>query len=216
MSVDATTQAALEGQILNWRALIYADFDGDVLRVTTGLYDKTVSGSGDSELDGTYESVDHNAVQISSVKHDEGGSGTVTFAFSGLIVNNLDFLTLIGDRANWQGRVARLWFYCVDDDEDQVGEIIPYYTGYMDALSISGSPESQTVAVTIENYLASIAGASGKTYLMQDRYDSGDLSAAASISAANSLVGAGVGTGQGAGALPDEGAKKPKKNKSWA
>lgn len=216
MSVDATTQAALEGQILYWRALIYADFDGDVLRVTTGLYDKTVSGSGDGELDGTYESIDHNLVGISPVKHSEGGSDTVTFSFSGLIVNDSDFLTLIGDRANWQGRTARLWFYCVDEDETQVGEIIPYYTGYMDGLSIGGNPQGQTVAITIENYMASIAGASAKTYLMQDRYDSGDLSAAASISAANGLVGAGVSTGSGAGALPDEGGKKQKKNKSWA
>lgn len=212
MSVDATTQAALEGQTLYWRALIYADFDGDVLRVTTGLYDKTISGSGDAELDGTYESIDHNLVGVSPVKHDEGGSDTVTFSFSGLIVNNSDFLTLIGDRTNWQGRAARLWFYCVDEDETQVGQIIPYYTGYMDGLLISGDPEAQTVSITVENYLASIAGASGKTYLIQERFDSGDLSAAASISAANGLVGAGVSTS----ATPEEGGKKQKKNKQWA
>jgi hypothetical protein len=53
--VDATTQAALEATVVNWRVLIYADFVGDVLRGTSGLYNKTISGSGDSELDGTYE-----------------------------------------------------------------------------------------------------------------------------------------------------------------
>lgn len=198
--VDATTQAALEATVVNWRVLIYADFVGDVLRGTTGLYDKAVSGSGDSELDGIYESFDHNLINVSPVKHNETGSDTVAISMSGLIVNNAAFLAIIGDKSKWHGRIARLWFYCVNENEGQVGSIIPYYTGYMNEVGISGNSESQTVTLTIENYLTSIAGAQNKTYLIQNIYDVGDLSGEAAVSAANGMAEAGnYGYGGGGG-----------------
>jgi hypothetical protein len=189
--VDATTQAALEAQIVNWRVLIYADFVGDVLRGTSGLYNKVISGSGDSELNGTYQSFSHDLINVSPVKHNESGSDTVSISMSGLLVNNAAFLAIIGDKAKWQGRTARLWFYCVDENESQVGSVIPYYTGYMNEVGISGSADSQTVTLTIENYLVSIAGAQNKTYLIQNIYDAGDLSGEAAISAANGMAEAG-------------------------
>ena len=189
--VDATTKAALEAQIVNWRVLIYADFVGDVLRGTSGLYDKVISGSSDTELNGTYEGFSHDLINVSPVKHNESGSDTVSISMSGLVVNNAGFLTIIGNKANWQGRTARLWFYCVDANETQVGSVIPYYTGYMNELGISGGPDSQTVTLTIENYLVSLAGAQNKTYLIQNIFDAGDLSAETSIAAANGMAQAG-------------------------
>jgi len=204
--VDATTQAALEATVVNWRVLIYADFVGDVLRGTSGLYDKTISGSGDAELDGTYDSFNHDLINVSTVKHNESGSDTVSISMSGLVVNNADFLAIIGDKSKWQGRIARLWFYCVNENEGQVGSIIPYYTGYMNEVSISGSAESQTVTLTIENYLTSIAGAQNKTYLIQNIYDAGDLSAETSIAAANGMAEAGnYGYGGGGAGENDNG-----------
>ena len=204
--VDATTQAALEATVVNWRVLIYADFVGDVLRGTSGLYNKTISGSGDSELDGTYEGFNHDLINVSPVKHNESGSDTVSISMSGLVVNNADFLAIIGDKSKWQGRIARLWFYCVDQNESQVGSIIPYYTGYMNEVSINGSAESQTVTLTIENYLTSIAGAQNKTYLIQNIFDAGDLSAETSIAAANGMAEAGnYGYGGGGGGGFDDG-----------
>jgi hypothetical protein len=200
--VDATTQAALEATVVNWRVLIYADFVGDVLRGTSGLYNKTISGSGDSELDGTYEGFNHDLINVSPVKHNESGSDTVSISMSGLVVNNADFLAIIGDKSKWQGRIARLWFYCVDQNESQVGSIIPYYTGYMNEVSINGSAESQTVTLTIENYLTSIAGAQNKTYLIQNIFDAGDLSAETSIAAANGMAEAG-NYGYGGGGFDD-------------
>ena len=202
--VDATTQAALEATVVNWRVLIYADFVGDVLRGTSGLYNKTISGSGDTELDGTYDSFSHDLINVSPVKHNESGSDTVTISMSGLIVNNADFLAIIGDKSKWQGRTARLWFYCVDQNENQIGSIIPYYTGYMNEVGISGNSESQAVSLTIENYLASIAGAQNKTYLIQNIFDAGDLSAETSIAAANGMAEAGsYGYGGGGGGFSD-------------
>ena len=184
--VSPTTQAALEAEVLHWRALIYADFVGDTLRATNNIIDKTVSGSGDSELDGTYESFTHNVISVSAVQHNETGSDTVAIQMSGLIVN-ADFLNLIGDRSKWQGRAARLWFFVSDESGGQVGDIVPYYTGYMNDITIAGSPEQQTVTLTIENYLTSLSVAANRTYMMQKLYDSGDLSANATLSAANGM-----------------------------
>ena len=217
--VDATTQAALEASVVHWRVLLYADIDGDTLRATSGLYDKVISGSGDSELDGTYESYSHQIIEVGPVKHNETGSDTVTISMNGLLVNleqildrdgdpilsrdsenifvrTSDLLNTIGDKTRWQGRTARLWFYCVDENEAQVGSIIPYYTGYMNDIVIAGSPDQQRVMLTIENYLASLSGAPSKTYMMQNLFDSGDLSANATLGAANG-IGGGGSTGYG-------------------
>lgn len=189
MAVDSTTQAALEAPLLYWRALIYADFDGDTLRATTGIYNKTISGSGDAELDGTYDAYNHNIIEISPVTHNETGSDTVSVTMSG-IISNSDLLNLIGDRTKWQGHSARLWFYCVDVNETQVGSIIPYYTGYMNDITIAGTAEAQRITLTIENYIVSLSGAPNRTYMMQKLYDTGDQSAAATLSAANGIASA--------------------------
>lgn len=199
MTVDATTQAALEAKILQWRALIYGDFVGDPLRATNSIYNKVVSGSGDAELDGTYESYNNNVIEISSVQHNETGSDTVSVTLSG-IISNADLLNMIGDRTKWQGRSARLWFFCVDENETQVGQIVPYYTGYMNDITISGSAAEQKITLTIENYIVSLTGAFNRTYMMQTLYDAGDLSGSATLAAANGLtsaVQASVGGGGG-------------------
>lgn len=198
MAIDATTQGFIEAPILSWRLLAFLDFDGDPLRATSSVYQKVISSSGDAELDGTYFSIPSDLIEISPVKHAETGADTVSVSLGGLIGPNTDLLNTIGDKANWQGRIARLWFFVVDEDESQVGEIIPYYTGYMDSVKLSGSPSSQTISLTIENYLATLSGAPNKTYLIQSEYDSGDTSARASIAAANGLV-EGVLSGSGGG-----------------
>ena len=210
--VDVTTQAALEATVVNWRVLIYADFVGDVLRGTSGLYDKVISGSSDTELNGTYDSFNHDLINVSTVKHNESGSDTVSISMSGLVVNNADFLAIIGDKSKWQGRIARLWFYCVNENEGQVGSVIPYYTGYMNEVGISGNAESQTVTLTIENYLTSIAGAQNKTYLIQNIFDAGDLSGEAAISAANGMAAAGAYGYGAAGGGSSQGEFNPMEN----
>ena len=220
--VDATTQAALEAPILQWRVMLYADFEGDVLRATSGIYEKVVSGSGDPELDGTYFSLDHDLIEVSPVKHSESGSDTVSITLNGILAatefvqdraesiivqRDADFirirgsslLNILGDITRWQGRTARLWFYIVDENENQIGSIVPYYTGYMDDITIAGSPSSQQISLVIENYIATLTGASNKNYLAQSQFDSGDNSAAATISAANGLVAGVISGGAGGG-----------------
>ena len=75
----------------------------------------------------------------------------------------------------------------------------------MTALDLDLSPESQTINLTIESYLAAFGRASGRTYMDQELYDPGDLSARAVIAIANGNSGNSLvsntrtGTGSGGG-----------------
>lgn len=194
-NLTPTLQTAIEQPIVYARWVCYLDVLGDPLRATTGLYDKTFSGTGDPDLDGdTYVPYPSDLINVSEVQHDEAGSNQVTVSMSGLIVNNVDFLNTIGNRANWQGRTARLWWYVVDENENQIGEVYSYYTGYMNDIMINGSPDSQTIALTIEHYLVTLSVTTGKTYSMQKEYDAGDDSASRAIAAANGANKSGVST----------------------
>jgi hypothetical protein len=194
-NLSGTLQTAIEQPIVYARWVCYLDVVGDPLRATTGLYDKTFSGTGDPDLDGdTYSSYPSDLITVSEVQHDENGSNQVSVSMSGLIVNNVDFLNTIGNRSNWQGRTARLWWYVVDENETQIGEVYGYYTGYMNDITINGSPDAQTITLTIEHYLVTLSNTTNKTYQMQKEYDSGDESAARSIAAANGANKSGIST----------------------
>jgi hypothetical protein len=194
-NLSPTLQSAIEAPLVYARWVCYLDVVGDPLRASTGLYDKTFSGTGDPDLDGdTYVSYPSDLISVSEVQHDEAGSNQVSVSMSGLIVNNIDFLNTIGNRSNWQGRTARLWWYVVDQNENQIGEVYSYYTGYMNDIMINGSPDSQTITMTIEHYLVTLTNTTNKTYQMQGEYDSGDESAARSIAAANGANKSGIST----------------------
>lgn len=194
-NLSGTLQTAIEAPIVYARWVCYLDVVGDPVRATTGLYDKTFSGTGDPDLDGdTYVPYPSDLISVSEVTHDEAGSNQVSVSMSGLIVNNADFLNTIGNRSNWQGRTARLWWYVVDENENQIGEVYSYYTGYMNDITINGSPDSQMITLTIEHYLVTLSVTTGKTYAMQKEYDAGDESASRAISAANGANKAGVKT----------------------
>lgn len=194
-NLTPTLQTAIEQPIVYARWVCYLDVVGDPVRATTGLYDKTFSGTDDPDLDGeTYVPYPSDLISVSEVTHDEAGSNQVSVSMSGLIVNNADFLNTIGNRSNWQGRTARLWWYVVDENENQIGEVYSYYTGYMNDITINGSPESQAITLTIEHYLVTLSVTTNKTYAMQKEYDAGDDSASRAISAANGANKAGVRT----------------------
>lgn len=192
-NLSPTLQTAIEQQIVNFRWVCFLDVVGDPLRATTGLYEKTFAGTGDPDLDGqTFAPFPADLISVSDVEHDENGSNQVSVAMSGLIVNDAAFLNIIGNKSNWQGRTARLWWYVVDNNETQIGKPYAYYTGYMNDLTINGSPQSQTVTVSIEHYLVTLSVTTNKTYQMQKEYDSDDDSARLSIAVANGAFNAGV------------------------
>jgi len=188
--MDATAAGALDAPVIRPVFFAYLDIVGDPLRANTAGKSISFTGTGDADLDGhTYEGVDPTVVDIGPVRMKDGGSDAVRAKLSGLISLDEDLLNLIGNRSNWQGRVARLWRMIRDVDGVQRGAIQHYYTGYMVSLDIGGTPESQRIEVTIESYLAAFSQASNRSYLDQETYDPGDLSARASIAIANGTSG---------------------------
>jgi hypothetical protein len=188
--MDAAASAALDARIIRPVFFVYLDVIGDPLRACTAEMSLQPFGSGDPDLDGhVFDALNPTIVDIGPVAMKSGGSDSVTAQLSGLVGLDDDLLAVIGDRQNWQGRVARLWRMIRDEGGTQRGAIQHYYTGYMVSLDISGSPESQTIDLTIESYLVAFSQASNRTYLDQSSYDPGDLSAKASIAIANGISG---------------------------
>lgn len=183
---DATAAAALALPLLHPCFVGYLDFSGDPLRVTTAPYPVTFSGTGDTDLDGnTFDAMDPQIISVSEVQHKEDGSETVTASLSGLATVDTALLNIIGDTTLWRGRAASLWLMLYDTSYARVGNVWRFYTGRMMAAAHRGDSASQTIEITIESYLASLSQASNRTYLDQAYFDSGDLSAAASIAIAN-------------------------------
>lgn len=156
------------------------------VRANTSGTDITPSGSGDPDLDGlVFMGITARFVDVTPVRQKEGGSDTVTASLSGIQGLDDDDLDLLSNPDNWRGRDARLWRIVRNESQEQQGGFHAYYTGKIVALTHAGSSEGQTIRVTIESYLSVFGSPSNRTYLDQEKYDPGDLSARATIAVAN-------------------------------
>lgn len=200
--------AALGGAVLRPVTFAWLDVLGDALRATTAGFTIAVppGTTGDAEFDGqTFDGIDARLVEIGPVSHAAGGSDTLTLSLSGLIAVDAELLNLMADRANWQGRVARLWHGLLSD-AGALTAVWPYYTGYMMVPRLRGDADGQTIELSIENYLALLSEPSGRSYLDQAEFDPGDRSAGAAIAVANgrqmgmASARGGGGRGRGGGA----------------
>lgn len=199
---DPAAAAALDGDVLPvW--LIYLDFADDPLRGCTAGQTLTFSGYGDPDLDGqTFEGINSQMLEVSDVSSSESGTDMLTVVVSGIAGLDSDMLDAINNSALYQGRLARLWRIIRDASHTQVGGVQPYYTGYMVSCSVSSQPDEQTIAIQIEGYIAAHSEPSYRTYLDQESFDAGDLSARAAVAIANGVgadpgIGAGVSSGGG-------------------
>lgn len=185
---DAEAAAALAARVRKPVTFCFLDIAGDPIRVTDAPYSFTFAGTGDADLDGfTFSAVDPSVVAIGDVRAKEGGSDTLTLTLSGLAGLDDDLMTQIGDKARWAGRDARLWKAMLDPASLQrIGAIWSYHTGYMSVPKVTGDSREQTVTLDVETYLGFFTQASGRTYLDQQRFDPGDLSAELAIAIANS------------------------------
>jgi hypothetical protein len=199
---DATASAALDAQHIRPVWFGFLDFDGDPVRANTSGGDITISGASDSDLNYTFFGIHADIVEVSDIKIGESGTDTVTVRLSGLRGPDIDLMNTIGDISNWQGRTARLWRMIRDTNGTQQGGIQPYYTGYMMSAGFEGDPESQSIAITIESYLAAFSQASNRTYLNQADYDPDDLTAQAIIAIANGVSGKQVVNNTPVGSTP--------------
>jgi hypothetical protein len=206
MDFDAPATAQLQQEIIKPRWYGWLDILGDPVRATTGPANVTFSGTADPDLNGqTFEAWHPDLVDVSEVKLAQGGGGTVTASLSGLIINDNALLNVIGNPANWQGRIARFWVGVHDQAGTQQGAVVPYYGGFMSSLEIEGNPTTngepgtQRISVVVESFTASWSRGSGRTYMDQEKYDPLDLSAAAALAAANGGTGNALTGGGGGG-----------------
>jgi hypothetical protein len=182
---DSTAAAQLDQPYVGPVWLAWIDIDGDPVRANSSGHDIVITGAADTELNGTYIGISHQLVEVSSVRVAEGGTDAVTVRLSGIPGIDDDSLAQISDPSNWRGRVARLWRIIRNEAGVQQGGVQAYYTGYMSRLALGGNAETQTISVTVESYIASITRASNRTYLDQETFDPGDLSARAAVAIAN-------------------------------
>jgi hypothetical protein len=188
-TLDTTAQTAVESSAFAPAFFIWLDIDGDPLRVTTFGADVTFSSSPDTDLDGqTFVAFGGELLGVSEIGNSDQGSDTLTVTLSGIVSMDASLVDDISDRSLWQGRTARVWTQIYDETGDtKQGAIVPLYTGYMSSVRIRGTPEMQSIELSIENYLAFFSEASNRSYLNQKDYDSADQSAAATIAASNGL-----------------------------
>lgn len=186
--LDATAKTAVASSAFTAVWLVYLDIVGDPLRFTTGPADTVVSGSGDSELDGTYVAWAGKFLHIGEVNNSDNGSDALALSLSGIVSIDTALMNEIGDKSKWQGRTCRIWFRLYDETGATAqGAIVPYYTGYMSSVLFDMAPEEQRIQLSAENWLAAFNAASNRSYLNQKDYDSADTSAAATIAASNGM-----------------------------
>lgn len=183
---DPVASAALDADWIRPGFFVFLDIAGEPIRVNTLGFDISMSGTGYPEMDGhIFEGTDAKLVDIGSVQIKSGGSEQLTARLSGLRDIDNETLNIIGDPANWQGKVAMLWRLIRDESGVQRGAIQHYYTGYMVSLGIKGGVTEQTIELAIEGYLSAFSAASNRSYLDQELFDPGDFSAEAAIAIAN-------------------------------
>lgn len=206
-TLDSTAKAALNSHFATaW--YIFIDINTDPLRITTGPANVTFASTGDTDLDGhTFTAFGGELIDVGDVNNSDTGSNTLTITLSGIVGLDTTLLNDIGDKTLWQGRTARLWFQLYDPTGTTTkGAIVQYYTGYMSSVKLLAAPNQQQIQVSVENYLAYTTQASNRSYLNQADYDSGDVSAAATIAAANGArPGTTVGSSSGGGGTPGAG-----------
>lgn len=183
---DATASAALSEAVIKPVFFVFLDIDGGQVRANTSGANVTPTGTGFPEMDDEeFIGLSASFVDITPVRYAPGGSQSVTATLSGIPSVDDETLALIGDKANWRGRDARLWRVIRNSLNVQQGGFHAYYTGKMTSLSHGGDAAGQVIKVTIESYLAVFSEASNRTYMDQERYDPGDLSARAAVAIAN-------------------------------
>lgn len=187
---DATASAALSGDI---KPVFFAHLDFLTAPVRANNSGRSFTFPIDYEnadLAGqTFDGISSTLIRVGEIRVQQNGTDSITVSLSGINGLDDDQLDEIETRANWQGRTARFYRLIRDAQNVSQGGIQHYYTGYMVSLNIAAAPQEQTINMRIEGYLAAYSEASNKTYLSQEQYDAGDLSARAAIAIANGTSG---------------------------
>lgn len=188
--MDSTASAALSQSVIKPVFVAFIDFENEPVRVNTSGASITFSGTGEPDLDGfSFDGITASLVDIGEVSNRGEGTDALTITLSGIAGLDDDMLAEISDPAHWQGRECRLWRIIRNAANVQQGGVQHYYTGNLTDLSVKASPGGTVIEAIVESYLAAFAPPSYRSYLNQEDYDAGDLSARAAIAIANNARG---------------------------
>jgi hypothetical protein len=118
-------------------------------------------------------------LQISPV--GTGSGGTESFVFSMMAdPANPEMIDAVNDPAIYAGRDITLWLCTIDAAGTATG-IEAIFAGAMNQPSEQIGAEGWTLTMICESYLALLSGPPSRTYLIQELFDPGDLSARATL-----------------------------------
>lgn len=138
--------------------LAFFDFQSGVVRVWTGLGDKTWDGN-------TYTGLG-NLGSVSPIEEstDIRANG-VSFQLNG--VPSTMISTVLGD--NYQGRAVKLWFAALDATGAIVADPYLIFSGRMDSIEIDDGPEVAVVRVYAESRLADLRRNNERRFTHEDQ-----------------------------------------------
>lgn len=112
-------------------------------------------------------------LSISSVNENSDlGTSGITIQLSGCD----NSLVTIARDAEFQGAEVRVWIFQLDENLDQVGSAIRYFTGILDNMVYRQSGNEIIIEVTCENFLVRLDDRNIRRYTHEDQSDVHGLS----------------------------------------
>lgn len=174
--LDPALETALEQPVIRPVWILRLDIEGDPVYIWTGAGDLTITGSGDSALDGyTFVGVG-NIGDIGVIQDTQKGSNALKLKLPGVELDKYLLDQIVNLKRVWQFRDAWVWFGLLDSSQSIVINPFRIKTGRMDSLTITDDGKEGTVSLVIESHQAYTGRALGTSYSEQKELDATDTS----------------------------------------
>lgn len=159
MSIDPSTEAALQGDVV--RPVFIGRFDilNDPLTAWTGHGLYAPSSSGDSALDGYVFTPTDAPVEISDIDQSSSIASPMSLLFPAHKLEEDVLRQVVRDKRQWLGRKAWIWMGFMNAEQNAlVGHPLRIYSGYMTNMKIDVSLTQSVARLTIDQDLARSRG----------------------------------------------------------
>ena len=169
--LDTATSAALANATIYPAWLIRLDILTDPVFVWTGIGPITLTGTGDSALDGyTFDGV-AAAGEIGVLSDTDTGSQAVSVALAGCNLNDPAMRQIVYNADTWHYRQAWVWLCLFTSAGALIGKPVRCKTGRMDQFTVEETGAGLgTVTCTIESQQA-YAGEADDTCYSEQKFD---------------------------------------------
>lgn len=190
--LDAATQAAVTAKTIYPAWVIRLDILGDPVQVWTGRGPLTLTGTGDSALDGyTFEGIGLIG-EIGEVTDTREGSDTLRLGLPGVDLQDDALRQVVFDQRTWQFRRAWMWIVLLDANGAVVGKPIRVKSGRMDRMNHQEDGGVGKITLEVESHQSYASEALFTRYSENKEIDSTDTSQDYAPDLANKTAGVGV------------------------